>query len=165
MICSWLGVCAPAFCVLVRGLQAKQRIGRLVRGVVRRHAIAVLEGGPEPAVELGVRRERTERPARADDRSVRDAGAEAVDGRLARREQHDVLLEKPARRALQHQAFEVGAPEAGMHEPAPLESSVEISAPNCPAKSFGMSEVFTSILGLRAFIAASKSVHESWPQA
>ena len=48
---------------------------------------------------------------------------------------------------------------------APLESSVEISAPNCPAKSFVMSEVFTSMPGLRAFIAASKSVHESWPQA
>ncbi len=48
---------------------------------------------------------------------------------------------------------------------APLESSVEISAPNCPAKSLVICEVLTSIPGLSAFIAASKSTHESWPQA
>ncbi len=44
-------------------------------------------------------------------------------------------------------------------------SSAEISALYCPAKSFGICEVFTSSAGTSTFIASSKSPQESWPQA
>ena len=43
--------------------------------------------------------------------------------------------------------------------------SAEISAPYCPASSFGICEVVTSTSGVSTFIAASKSFQESWPQA
>jgi hypothetical protein len=42
---------------------------------------------------------------------------------------------------------------------------VVISAPNWPAKSRGICEVFTSMPGFSAFMAPSKSAQESWPQA
>ena len=48
---------------------------------------------------------------------------------------------------------------------APEPSNAEISALYWPAKSFGICEVFTSIVGTSAFIASSKSPQESWPQA
>ena len=43
--------------------------------------------------------------------------------------------------------------------------NAEISVLYCPAKSFGICEVLTSRLGTSCFIEASKSAHESWPQA
>jgi hypothetical protein len=43
--------------------------------------------------------------------------------------------------------------------------SAEISAPYCPARSFGICDVVTCTSGFSAFSAASKSFQESWPQA
>ncbi len=48
---------------------------------------------------------------------------------------------------------------------ASLVSSAEISAPYCPASSFGICEVPILTSGFSTLMAASKSFHESWPQA
>ena len=107
-------VAAAALGLLVGGLQAEDRLRHLERRIVRRHLVAVRIGGLEPARELGVGRERSERSARAQDGAVGNARAEPVDRGLAGGEDHLVLLEQAARRALQHEAFEIAAPQARM---------------------------------------------------
>ena len=107
-------VAAAALGLLVGGLHAEDRLRHLERRIVRRHLVAVLIGGLQPARELGVGRERPERSARAEDGAVGNARAEPVDRRLARRQDHLVLLEQAARRALQHEALEIAAPQARM---------------------------------------------------
>ncbi len=115
MILSWSGSSLPpALGLLVGGLHAEDRLRHLERRIVRRHLVAVRIGGLQPARELGVGRERPERSARAEDGAVGNARAEPVDRGLAGGEDHLVLLEQAARRALQHQPFEIAAPQAGM---------------------------------------------------
>src|SRR6266566_4596828 len=107
---------AGAFRLLVSGLHAQYRLRHLEGSIVRRHLVPILIARLQPAGELGIRRERPERPTRTQNGAVWNARAEPIDGGLACREDHLVLFEQTTRRTLQHETLEVAAPHAGVDD-------------------------------------------------
>ena len=105
------------------------------------------------------------RAAGADDRSVRNVGAQRCRYGLAGNQHQLAPLEQPARVACSMNASRSPPHRLEWMTSESRRISAEISAPYWPAPNLGICEVVTLTLGFQHFIAASKSVQESWPQA